>query len=401
MKSYKVTFINGQNEMMTETWTALSIQHLQAELSERNLWLVSAQKIRHFNVTLFQNKMTIQKEKASFYRDISLLLKAGTRIDDAFMDVVQDQHHPTLSPIIKELGKKLRQGNSISQAMSSTSIFTSFDQSVIEIGESTGHLDESFYHLSQFIEWQHQQKEKLRKTLFYPCILLISTLLCMIAMVHFVLPSVLDLLSQQHQGDLPFATRSLIYLSKVDVVFVLGLFFPMTGMYLLIKLIGFYVPHVVVKANSCFLGLPIIGPLLKGIDIVNFLKGFDTCLASHVPLLQSLDQATNLVKQPSIKEKLKKVPSLIRSGQSIQQSVATTNIMGAVTKHLLSLGEKTGSLGSQVKSCIVYESEHLNKLIERCTRWIAPLCISLIASMLLWMILAIIDPMYDSLPKME
>ena len=123
-----------------------------------------------------------------FFRTCSLGYKSGLSIIETLDLTTQAYSHQAYQKYCIELKHQLLQGRSLCQSMKSLPLFPIFTQRMIQIGESTGGLDQTFQNLH--IIYQKQLNDRLEAFSLWvePCMMIIVALLIGTLIVGMYLP---------------------------------------------------------------------------------------------------------------------------------------------------------------------------------------------------------------------
>lgn len=173
---------------------------------------------------LFQPKAK-RKELAAVLVAIGDLLQAGVPLSKTLETTTQSlPKGSSLINILNAIKTAVQQGRELSSSMAAYhSIFGSTTISMIQAGEKSGKLAESLLGASQYITNIEESQNEMKKTLSYPMVVFVISLIALVVNTQFVIPKILS--SQLFKTALKGQTNGFIValsaLSKiVPVVFV-------------------------------------------------------------------------------------------------------------------------------------------------------------------------------------
>jgi type II secretory pathway component PulF len=173
--------------------------------------------------TLFQPKAK-RKELAAVLVAIGDLLQAGVPLSKTLETTIQSlPKGSSLINILNAIKTAVQQGRELSSSMAAYhSIFGSTTISMIQAGEKSGKLAESLLGASQYITNIEESQNEMKKTLSYPLVVFVISLIALVVNTQFVIPKILS--SQLFKTALKGQTNGFIValsaLSKiVPVVF--------------------------------------------------------------------------------------------------------------------------------------------------------------------------------------
>lgn len=135
------------------------------------------------------SKKTLSNEYvSSFCLEMSLLLHAGIGIEDGLYLLIEDETDKKTKKILNQVADLLAEGRPFSEALREVGSFPKYVGDMIETGEQSGRLEQSFQALSDYYDRQVQLTGQIRSALLYPVILMILMLVIIVVLLVKVLP---------------------------------------------------------------------------------------------------------------------------------------------------------------------------------------------------------------------
>ena len=269
---------------------------------------------------------------------------------------------------------------------------------VIRIGEKTGTLTESLYRLNVYFKWRQDFRQHLFKALIYPCLLSVVVIGLIIVLMMVVMPQLHSfLITTQH--DLPWSTKILIMVVQAFEQHGLKI---VTGWGITIMI---FITAKKISSGFCGwidrlkLRLPIIGPMLALIDTERFIYTLHILITTGMPLLKSLRQATIIIKNTWIVQGLVAIHRRIEGGELLSSALENEKIFSYILPHLIVAGEKSGNLPSALGHCHDYLKQSVKQRLDLIISLIEPSLILILGSILVWIAVAIFNPIYDQLTE--
>ena len=132
-------------------------------------------------------KLTID-EKYMFCNEMSMILHSGFSLVQGIDMVREGVNNDNLKDILSQIIESLNDGVTFSDAIKETKAFDDYMANLINVGESSGNLDEVMQSLRDYYFRMADIINKLRNALTYPCILMIMMLVVVGIIVFKVLP---------------------------------------------------------------------------------------------------------------------------------------------------------------------------------------------------------------------
>ncbi len=124
----------------------------------RTVWL---QKIREKPITSLDLML--------FSRQMYTLLKAGVPILRALSGLQESTPNPKFAALLQDIRESLDSGRELSAAFRRhPEVFSPFYVSMVQVGEMTGMLDETFIRLYDYLDFERDMRDRIRSAMRYP-----------------------------------------------------------------------------------------------------------------------------------------------------------------------------------------------------------------------------------------
>jgi len=285
-------------------------------------------------------------EKKMFYRELATLLTSGFSILVAFEHLANNTYSHNLKTVILYLKREVSEGSSLTEAISLLKLdfFLPFEVGVIEAGEVSGNLPESFSKLAEYFEFVSNVQNKLISGLTYPVILLHLAIL---------IPAVPSL----------FLCGIGAFLIKV-VPSLLGLYIVFFGILFLYRYSN-RSPSIAKTRDKIFLEIPALGKFIKTIEVIRFLKSFIPLYVSGVELSRSVALAGDTIGNLYLRENIKKSVPIIRQGAKLSEVFAEKEWIPPIVKDMLKTGELSGNMDETLDKVSDYLKEETDIIVEQ------------------------------------
>src|ERR1700758_675545 len=145
-------------------------------------------------------------------QQFNTLIKAGLPILRA-LDLLADRaSSPKLRPVISQIRDRVREGKSLSEAVTEAGVFSKVYSTAILAGEKSGNLSGVLDYYIAYQKVSTGVRKKILATLVYPALLVTVAILVVTYLVTVVVPK-FALLYRDMNVELPTATRMLIALT--------------------------------------------------------------------------------------------------------------------------------------------------------------------------------------------
>ncbi len=332
---------------------------------------------------------------SDFSRNLSKLLGAGVTLVRALKIISDDESMPAKErEIYADVLRLVRTGMPLSDALEEEGdTFPTLFVNMIRSAESTGNLDITAANLAEYYSKEYKINQKISSSMTYPKILSVLIVAVVVVIMGFVLPQFEDLFAQM--GTLPFATRVLMGISGIVANRWYILIFAGMVLFMAVKIIV-SIPAVKLKLDWLEIHLPKIGKLRKIIYTARFARTLSSLYAAGIPIITCLQIAKTTIGNSYIESQFDDMIARVRAGEPL--SAGIDGIDGFVKKltSSVSVGEETGELDSMLVSIadqMDYDSEIAT---EKLVAMIEPMMIVIMACVVGFIMIAIIQPIYGS-----
>jgi type IV pilus assembly protein PilC len=282
------------------------------------------------------------KQREGLYQELGMLLSAGLDIKTA-LDLQVAQHRPPLQATLAQLRDAVVGGSTVAAALQQSGQFSAYEYYSVQIGEETGRLATILQELARYYTRQIKQRRQLVQALAYPVLVLGTAVGAVLFMLRFIVPMFADVF-KRFGGELPPLTRAIVGLAALvreQALPALGL---IIGLVFLIRWV-LRRPAARYVLSRALLWLPVLGPLLRGIYLGRLCGSLALLTGAHVPLLQALALARQMLSFAPLVEALRLIEERVLGGASLHASLAEFGyLFDARLVALVKVGEEVNKL---------------------------------------------------------
>jgi general secretion pathway protein F len=374
-------------------------RHARTLLRERGLVPLAVEAIRaaaeHAGLReRFSRPGLSRGDLALVTRQFATLERAGLTIEECLNVLIEQTESVGARRLLAAVRARVLEGQSLSRGLAAfPSAFPQIYRAMIEAGEHSGKLGEVLERLADYTESRESLRNTMLTAFIYPALVTIVAVLVVGGLLVYVVPQVTRVFANLGQ-TLPLATRILIGLSD---------FARSSGLPTLAALVGAFVVAKLLLRDErrrthwhrWLLRLPLAGRLIRGVNAARFADTLGILTAAGVPLLASLQSAaavlTNLPMRAAVEEAVRRV----REGAALSPSLGAAKLFPPLVIHLIASGEATGRLDSMLARAAEAQSRELENWVRRLTALLEPALIVLMGMIVLFVVVAILLPIFD------
>ncbi len=343
---------------------------------------------------LSQNRTVDPLELMLFSRQMYTLLKSGVPIMRALAGLQESSQNPAFTAMLQDLRESLDSGRELSTAMRRhPKIFSPFYVSMVQVGEMTGMLDQTFLRLYEHLEFEKDMRERIKGAVRYPMFVVIAMAIAIVIVNIFVIPAFAKVFAGFH-AELPLMTKILMGFSDFMVTS-----WPL----LLAMLIGAVVAFRAwintvdgrYKWDRYKFKLPIAGKIILKGTLARFARSLALSFKSGIPIVQGLNTVGMVVDNEYMRSKIEQMRDGVERGESILRTAHATGVFNPVVLQMIAVGEETGDLdGLMFEVAGMYERE-VEYEVKTLSAQIEPIMIVALGALVLVLALGIFLPMWD------
>ncbi|ANJ92530.1 type II secretion protein F [Serratia plymuthica] len=372
-----------------------SLRHARDLLREKGwqVLAVKAKKMRSFN-KLAGFRLTsgvTSSDLALLTRQLATLMSAALPLEEALMAVARQTEKKGLQAVLTQVRLRILEGFSLAHALGQyPPIFDRLYCAMVTAGEISGHLAPVLERLADYVEQRQQMKNKITQALVYPMVLTVVAIGVVAILLTAVVPKVIEQFIHMKQA-LPLSTRLLIGAS--DAIRQWG---P-AALMLLLAGVGLFryclkVPARRTRWHAFILRLPVIGKLTLGVNTARYAKTLSILNASAVPLLEAMRISASVLGNDHARQRLLAAMERVREGEGLSPSLEGTALFSPMMRHMIMSGERSGELEMMLERAANMQQDAFNRQITLALGLFEPLLVIVMASSVLFIILAILQP---------
>ncbi|WP_239077549.1 type II secretion system F family protein [Geobacter sp. SVR] len=402
MSFFAYSAVDANGQMVKGTLESDDLDTASRDVVAKGLYLISIKATSsqlgwlHKTMASFQVK---RMEVIEFAQSLAVMLKAGLPILTCLEDIIASTSNKALRSAIQDIRQKVEQGGSVSGALAAQGpIFPGTLKTLITVGEGTGRLDASLQEAADHLLRVQHLADAIKKALMYPAFAITTTLSALVFWLAFVLPKLTGTMTGMGV-KLPALTRALISVS--------ALFQAHWGTMLLALLllpIAFYLLGKNKKARYyrdwAAIKIPIVRLIVYNKLLASFAEQFGILVAAGIAMDRLFDLLIPSLGNEYFAVRLLKAKENILNGSLISESLKEQEIFPNLVLRMISIGETSGTLDTQLRFLSGYYAKKLNDATESLGKLIEPLVMLVIGALFAVIIMGLMLPIYDLVSKM-
>ena len=329
-----------------------------------------------------------------FSRQLSALLDAGLTVDESLTILAEQSDSERERQLIASLRSDIAAGASLSSAMLKLPrAFPSFYPVLVRAGEESGRLQSVMQRLAVYLEERAELVSRVALAFIYPAVVFAVSLLVIVGMLTWVVPQMIQVFQGAKQ-TLPIMTRILLAMSA---------FVSEWGGWVAVLVLAGALAFWAGLRNREFrfrfhawrLGLPLFGRFERSANTARFASTLAILAGSGVPLLAALSAAEGVITNEVQRAAASEAASQVRKGVSLSRALAASRQFPPILVHLTASGEATGRLDRMLERAAQELARDLARRVEAFTSLLGPAVVLLMGGVVLFIVLAILLPVFE------
>ena len=333
-------------------------------------------------------------EVAIMTRQLATLIGAGFPLVSALDSLIVQISNPRFKKIIAGIRGTVVEGSTFAAALGKyPHIFSPIYTNMVGSGESSGTLEIVLERLADISEKQEALKTKMITAMIYPLLILMISALIVAGLLIYVTPKIMAMFDNLKQ-ELPLPTQILVGTSDFFQAY-----WWLLVLIIIAALLGLRAIYHNEKGrrwlDTRMLSLPIFGLLVRKMAAARFARTLGSLLDNGVSMLPAMGIVQNIVGNMYLADVVAQSATEVSKGQGLGKALDQGNAFPPLAIQMIQVGEQSGNLEEMLnKVADVFERE-VETTAMRLTALVEPLMVLVMASFVLFVVLAICLPIFE------
>jgi type IV pilus assembly protein PilC len=386
---------DGNGRVFSHVEAASTLAEARQKLVDRGLYVYSVSSrsgvisgfTRHRERTIGGSDFLILNQQ------FNTLIKAGLPILRA-LDLLADRAStPKLRPVISQIRDRVREGKSLSEAVTEAGVFSKVYSTAILAGEKSGNLSGVLEYYIAYQKVSTGVRKKILATLVYPALLITVATIVVTYLVTAVIPR-FALLYRDLNVELPTPTKVLIALT-VDYRYA---FLSVIGAVIVIAL-GIYSWSRTEEGGVAFdrlkFRLPVVGDTMLKFQVAQFSRTLATLLTGGTPLVAGLQTASDSIGSKLVRGTVGQATQMVREGESLHAALASKGVMPPLALDMIEVGESSGALAPMLTSVAEFYEDEVNLKLAAMVSLIEPMMLIFMGMLVAFILISLYLPIFS------
>lgn len=333
-------------------------------------------------------------DKLLFIRHLAIMLRSGLSLGEALAIVGEQTSSKRFQSVIAQLIHDVSNGMTLSGAMARHArVFTSIMIGMIDIGESSGTLEENLDYIATELEKDYELRRKVRSAMLYPVIVLSATLALGVGLSIFILPRLVQLFST-FRVELPGTTAVFLRIANFLIEYgwyVLGVCVVCIIAWRVTARLG----PVRRVLDIVYIHLPVFSHLIINAQLARITRVLSLLLKSGITINESLVITGKAIENSLYREQLIAAKEGVQKGQALATMLGNERYFPKMASRMVSVGERTGKLDESLGYLASFYEDEVDNATKNLSTILEPALLLFIGLVLGFLAVAIISPIYQ------
>jgi type IV pilus assembly protein PilC len=341
----------------------------------------------------FLNKVS-NKDVVILSRQMSTLFESQVPALKVFKLIGTEAENPILRKHLLQVVDDLQGGASISSALSKhPDVFSDFYVNMIKAGEESGHIDQTFLYLADYMDRNYEVSSKAKNALIYPAFVIFTFISVMALMFTVIVPKIGAIIKESSQ-EIPLYTKIVFWVSD--------LFVNNWGtiLFLLVAAIGGLVWYGTTKEGQRWISnvrlyVPYVGDLYRKLYLSRFSDNMSTMVLSGIPMLKAIEVTSSIIDNEIYKEVLNEALVKVKAGQALSVALSGRDEIPNMLVQMVKVGEESGELGNILKTMSKFYQREVMNAVDTLVSLIEPVMIVALGIGVGVLLASVLMPIYN------
>ncbi|WP_432799135.1 type II secretion system F family protein [Poriferisphaera sp. WC338] len=334
-----------------------------------------------------------QRDILNFTTQLAVMIRAGISIRAALEGIADQTENAKFKQILLEIKQDVESGKQFSEALAKhPKLFGPLYINMVRASEMSGSFSQMLERIASYLQQQIETRAMVIGAMIYPAVIGALAIGVTIFLLTFVLPRFAGVFEGK-EAAMPWPTVFLMSLSAFMVEWWWAVVIGLLGM-----VIGF-VFFTKTEAGGWWwdgakLRIPIFSRMFRALYISRSLHTMGELVNAGVPMLDTLAITGEISGNRHFKRLWKSVYTCVKQGKKIANPLQKTKLLPTAVVQMVGAGEESGKLGEVLDEVSSFYARQLREVIKTVTSMIEPIMIIIMGSVVGFIAMAIILPIF-------
>ncbi|MCC5828810.1 MAG: type II secretion system F family protein [Phycisphaeraceae bacterium] len=400
MPQYRYQSRNNEGQMQGGILVAENAMAAAQTLRNRGLRVVNLSvtdtKTRTLAETLkalnYQSGPT-QRDVLNFTSQLAVMIRAGISLRAAIEGIAEQQENLKFRNILMQIKQDVEAGKSFSESLAKhPKQFNPLYVNMVRASEVSGSFSRMLDRIAAYLTQWIETRAMVIGAMIYPGVIMGLAVSVTVFLLTFVLPKFAAVFEGK-ESAMPWPTIFLMNLSAFMIewywAIALGALFGGLGLFLFLRTdVGAW------WFDGVKLKFPIFKKMFRALYIGRGLQTMGELVNAGVPMLDTIQITGDISGNRHYRRMWKRVFASVKEGKKIATPLLRTSLFPNSVTQMVAAGEESGKLGEVLDEVSTFYAKQLRETIKTVTSMIEPIMIIIMGSVVGFIAMAIILPIF-------
>ncbi|HEY8666023.1 MAG TPA: type II secretion system F family protein [Tepidisphaeraceae bacterium] len=398
MPTYRYESKTSDGKVNHGTVTAANLAAASQQLRDRGEYILALapnddSKARRRGFSLNYSFGPSGKDIANFTSQLAVMIRAGISIRAAIEGIAEQAENPKMRAMLMQMKKDVEAGKQFSDALLRfPKVFSPLYINMVKASELSGGFSKMLDKIANYLNQQIETRGQVIGAMIYPGIIGGLAISTTVFLLIFVVPTFKQLFKGK-EAVLPAPTKLLNAISEFMVsywyILLFALIAAIWGFVLMLR-----TDWGRLWWDKTKLTIPLFKKLFRAMYISRSLNTMGQLLNAGVPMLDTIAITAEISGNTLYKRMWRSVYAAVKQGKKISAPLNKNTLLPRSVVQMISAGEESGKLGETLDEVSEFYARELRIVIKSVTAMIEPLMIVAMGSVVGFIAMSIILPIF-------
>lgn len=334
-----------------------------------------------------------QRDILNFTTQLAVMVRAGINLRSAVEGIADQTDNPKFKKILYQIKSDIESGKQFSEALTRhPKQFGPLYVNMVKASEMSGSFSKMLDRIAASLAQDIETRAMVVGAMIYPGVIATMAIGVTVFLLTFVLPKFGAVFAGKEEA-LPWPTKFLMGLSKFMVEWWWAVLLGILGM-----VVGFILFVRTESGGKWFdkmkIKVPVFKKMFRALYISRSMHTMGELVNAGVPMLDTLMITGDISGNWLFRKLWHAVYASVKEGKKIAQPLTKTTLLPKAVVQMVGAGEESGKLGEVLDEVSSFYGKQLKEAIKSVTSMIEPIMIVAMGSIVGFIAMAIILPIF-------
>ena len=281
------------------------------------------------------------EETSVFCEQIAMLLNSGIPLYEGIYMLYSEMEDVNTKKILEQVDSSIKANESLTKSLKNTKAFPDYMIHMVQVGETTGKLEEVMHSLAQYYERESNIKASIKSAIAYPAMLFAMMSVIIFVLVFKILPMFEEMFIELNE-EVASTTKDMMQVGmtagKVVAILTCGV------LLLMLLALFWYQTKSGEKTIKRFLtNFRLTRKLSESTATGKFISSMTLMISSGIETQKAMEMAYGASDHKGVKEKIKQCKTLLEQSLPLDEAIHESKLLVGMESRLVTVAAKTGS----------------------------------------------------------